>query len=60
MKKYTFLKFAVLLLFISQIVSSCTKVIDVDIKDQEANFVVEGFVTLGDLTHRVSITKTFN
>ena len=60
MKKYTFLKFAVLLLFVTQIVSSCTKVIDVDIKDQEANFVVEGFVTLGDLTHRVSITKTLN
>ena len=60
MKKYTFLKFAVLLLFITQILSSCTKVIDVDIKDQEANFVVEGFVTLGDLTHRVSITKTLN
>jgi hypothetical protein len=60
MKKYTFLKFAVLLLVISQIASSCTKVIDVAIKDQEPNFVIEGFVTLGDLTHRVTITKTLN
>lgn len=39
---------------------SCTKVIDVDINDADSQYVVEGFVTLGETTHRVSITKSIN
>ena len=39
---------------------SCTKVINVDIDDKAPQYVVEGFITLGETTHRVSITKTLN
>lgn len=41
-------------------ISSCTKVIEVDINDKDPQFVIEGFVTLGETTHRVSITKSQN
>jgi hypothetical protein len=41
-------------------VASCTKVIDVDINDKDPKYVIEGFVTLGETTHRVSITKSQN
>lgn len=41
-------------------VASCTKVINVDINDKAPDFVIEGFVTLGETTHRVSITKSQN
>ena len=40
--------------------ASCTKVIDVDINDKDPKYVIEGFVTLGETTHRVSITKSQN
>ena len=40
--------------------SSCTKVIDVDINDKDPKYVIEGFVTLGETSHRVSITKSQN
>ncbi|MDP4865085.1 MAG: DUF4249 domain-containing protein [Crocinitomicaceae bacterium] len=42
------------------IISSCTKVIEVDINDKDPQYVIEGFVTLGETTHRVSITKSQN
>ena len=41
-------------------VSSCEKVIEVDINDKDPRFVIEGFVTLGETTHRVRITKSQN
>ena len=42
------------------ILGSCTKVIDVNINDKDALYVIEGHVTLGDSVHRVDITQTQN
>lgn len=42
------------------LLSSCTKVIDVDLNSKDPQFVIEGFVTLGETTHRVNITKTLD
>ncbi len=41
-------------------VTSCQKVINVDLNDASANIVVEGEVLVGDTTHRVKITRTMN
>ncbi len=41
-------------------ISSCTKVIDVDIKDSESLYVIEAYVTLGETEHLVKITKSQN
>lgn len=49
-----------IVLAITVLFSSCTKVIDVDVDSKDAKYVVEGFVTLGETTHRVKITKTLN
>lgn len=40
--------------------SSCTKVIDVDLNSKDPQYVIEGFVTLGQTTHRISITKSLD
>lgn len=40
--------------------SNCTKVIEVDLNSKDPQYVIEGFVTLGQTTHQVSITKTLN
>lgn len=48
------------LLATTALFSSCTKVIDVDVDSKEAKYVVEAFVTLGESTHQVKITKTLN
>ena len=40
--------------------ASCEKVIEIDLNDKDPQFVIEGFVTLGETTHRISITKTQN
>lgn len=60
MTYYKIIRFSTLVLFASLLFSSCTKVIDVDINDKDAQYVIEGFVTLGETTHRLSITKTLN
>jgi Domain of unknown function (DUF4249) len=39
---------------------SCTKVIDIDLNEDDQKIVVEGFVIEGDTTQRVHITKTLN
>jgi len=57
---YKILVIAFILGVFSLSLNSCTKVIDVDINDADAQYVVEGFVTLGETTHRVSITKSLN
>lgn len=49
-----------IVLFCSIVISSCTKVIDVDLNSQDPKYVIEGFVTLGETTHRISITKSLN
>lgn len=49
-----------LILLCTILITSCTKVIDVDLNSQDPKFVIEGFVTLGETTHRVTITKTLN
>jgi len=52
MKQYFFL--LGILLFLS----SCTKVIDIDLNDAEATYVVEGYLTEGETTHHLKLTKT--
>ncbi len=39
---------------------SCTKVIDIDLNEDDQKFVVEGFILEGDTVQRVHITKTLN
>lgn len=39
---------------------SCQKVIQLDLKEMEQKNVIEGFITEGESTHRVKITKTLN
>jgi hypothetical protein len=60
MKQNIKLLFGSILLLSSLLITSCTKVIDVDLNSQDPKFVIEGFVTLGETTHRISITKTLN
>lgn len=47
-----------LIILTSVIFSSCTKVINIDLKDSESLYVIEGEVNKGDLVHYVSITKS--
>jgi hypothetical protein len=54
------LKVSLFSLLVSVILSSCTKVIEVDLNSKDPQYVIEGFVTLGQTTHQVSITKTLN
>lgn len=59
MRAYSIIK----VLFASIVVAtffSCTKVIDVDINSKDPLYVVEGFVTHGETTHRLTITKTLD
>ena len=49
-----------LIVFVALLVSSCTKVIDIKLNENDAQYVIEGFVTLGETTHEISITKTLN
>lgn len=42
------------------IVTSCTKVIDVDLNTADPKYVIEGFVTKGATVHQVKITRTLN
>lgn len=60
MKKYFSLKVSLFVLFLSAFISSCTKVIQVDLNSKDPQYVIEAFVTLGQTTHQVSITKTLN
>lgn len=39
-------------------VSSCTKVINIDLKDSEPQYVIEGEVNKGDSIHTISITQS--
>ncbi|MES2800391.1 MAG: DUF4249 family protein [Bacteroidota bacterium] len=48
------------LFLIVEMLTSCEKIIEVNINDKDPQFVIEGFVTLGETTHRVSITKSQN
>lgn len=47
-------------IFVILTLYSCTKVIDVDIKDVDPKYVVEGYLTEGQTTHRVKITRSLN
>lgn len=49
-----FLLFLVLMLTLA----SCTKVIDIKLNDAEATYVVEGYLTEGESTHHLKLTKT--
>ncbi len=60
MKIKLLLKIALIALLIGGINTSCTKVIDVDLNSKDPQYVIEGFVTLGETTHRVSITKSLD
>lgn len=40
--------------------TSCEKVIDLKLKEAEERLVIEGYVTKGELEHRVRITKTLD
>jgi hypothetical protein len=40
--------------------SSCEKVIQLKLKQEEQRLVIEGVLTKGDSTHRVKVTKTLN
>lgn len=42
----------------SVIFSSCTKVINIDLKDSQSLYVIEGEVNSGELVHFVTITKS--
>lgn len=39
---------------------SCQKVIQLDLKETEQKFVIEGFITEGETSHQLRITKTLN
>lgn len=60
MRNKTIYSFSIVVLLIALFVSSCTKVIDVDTNSKDPKYVIEGFVTLGETSHRISITKTLN
>src|SRR5574343_1927681 len=60
MKMKLLLKIALIALLIGGINTSCTKVIDVDLNSKDPQFVIEGFVTLGETTHQVKITKSLD
>lgn len=56
----TILKFTFLGLAFISILGSCQKVIDVDLNSKDPQYVIEGFVTLGETTHRLTITKSLD
>jgi len=41
-------------------ITSCTKVIDVDLNSKDSIYVIEGAVSLGETTHQLKISKTLN
>lgn len=54
-----FLKYTLFIVLAISAVS-CTKVIDIDLNEDDQKIVIEGTVLEGDTTHRVHITKTLN
>jgi hypothetical protein len=60
MKMKLLLKTTLIALLIGGINASCTKVIDVDLNSKDPQYVIEGFVTLGETTHQVNITKSLD
>jgi hypothetical protein len=60
MKFLTLIKFAFIGLISMSILGSCQKVIDVDLNSKDPQYVIEGFVTLGETTHRLTITKSLD
>lgn len=55
MLKRTYFIAIAILVFVT---SSCTKVIDIDLKDSEPFYVIEGGVNKGELVHTITITKS--
>lgn len=60
MNSTSFLKYSFLGFIFITILGSCQKVIDVDLNAKDPQFVIEGFVTLGETTHRLTITKSLD
>jgi len=56
MKKYYF----IIAILSALSLASCTKVIDVDLNTADPKYVIEGFVTKGEMVHQVKITRTLN
>jgi hypothetical protein len=54
------LKISLFSLLILLAFNACQKVIDVDLNSKDPLYVVEGFVTLGETTHRLTITKSLD
>jgi hypothetical protein len=57
MKKY-FILYSLIL--VATFITSCEKVIDVDLNTEDPKYVIEGFVTKGETVHQVHITRTLN
>jgi hypothetical protein len=51
---------ALVSVFFLLVISSCEKVIDIDLNDSDQKVVVEGIILRGDTVQRVRITKTQN
>ncbi len=56
MKKYYF----IIAILSALSLASCTKVIDVDLNTADPKYVIEGFVTKGEMVHQVKISRTLN
>src|SRR5688572_4014384 len=56
------MRYLVVLLFIGSVLTSCEKVIDIDLNDAEKKYVVEGFITdqAGQCQVTITQTKNFN
>lgn len=50
--------FTLVPIYLFSFISSCTKVINIDLKDSEPKYVVEGEVNKGELNHIITITQT--
>jgi hypothetical protein len=48
------------ILLLATTLFSCQKVIQLDLKEMKQKYVIEGFITEGESSHQVRITKTLN
>lgn len=58
MKKY--IQHSIFVLFTLTLFTSCEKVIDLDLNKDDAKFIIEGQLFLGETDHSISIKKTLN
>jgi hypothetical protein len=54
------LRFFIVASMLASFMSSCTKVIDIDLNTESPKYVIEGAILEGDTTHYISITRSLN